>query len=163
LNTDPPHTGEIEEILARWGLEHLAQKIVVEYSPRLRRSLGRTRVDDRRVRLNVELVDADPALRAEVLCHELAHIAVHEIHGCDTKPHGPEWRELVTRAGYDPATRIAVPSGNRRELRRPKRFEHVCPVCQCKRYAGRPMRLWRCRTCYQAGLDGRLVIREASA
>jgi predicted SprT family Zn-dependent metalloprotease len=139
-------------------MPELADNVVIEFSKRLRSVLGRTRVDARRVRLNPLLVSASEKILEEVLCHELAHIAVYERFGASVKPHGLEWVTLVQQAGYEPRLRIRVadasPSINQR------RFEHLCPVCQTVRYAKRPMMRWRCGSCVDAGLEGKLLISK---
>jgi predicted SprT family Zn-dependent metalloprotease len=103
----------------------------------------------------------------EVLCHELAHIAVHELHGSDAAPHGEEWRALVRHAGYKPAARACVVESPARSTTRRRspglRFSHRCPVCQTTRYARSPVYRWRCAPCLEAGLDGILEITSEPA
>lgn len=160
LSAEPPDLDGVAEILSHWGAADLAPVVDIAFSPRLRRTLGRTRVDARRVRLNLELARADPALLREVLCHELAHIVVYERHGRDARPHGPEWRDLMKRAGCQPDTRVAQRGSARGRAGRRRRYEHVCPVCQHARFAARLMGRWRCKSCRDAGLEGRLEVRE---
>jgi len=141
-----------------WGRPGLASSVIIQFSGRLRSSLGRTRVDVRRVRLNPLLASANEQLLDEVLCHELAHIAVYENYGAHVKPHGPEWTALVRQAGFEPRLRISI------AVEKPptttRRFEHLCPICQTVRYAKRSMSQWRCKSCIDAGLEGRLLIRN---
>jgi predicted SprT family Zn-dependent metalloprotease len=47
----------------------------------------------------------------EVLCHELAHVAVYRLHGRSVRPHGPEWKRLVRQVGFGAATHV---QGDRR-------------------------------------------------
>ena len=97
----------------------------------------------------------------EVLSHEIAHIAVRDLHGVGRRPHGPEWMALVRAAGFEPQKRIAWSSGSRTPnasaIQRPN-YLHRCPVCQLRRIARRPVRHWRCAACVTAGLSGRLDI-----
>ena len=139
-------------------MPELADNVVIEFSERLRSALGRTRVDVRRVRLNPILVRTSEKILEEVLCHELAHIAVYERFGSSVKPHGPEWAIFVRQAGYEPRLRISVAGSS--TLISDRRFEHLCPVCQTTRCAKRPMRRWRCASCVDAGLEGKLIIRR---
>lgn len=147
-----------EAFLTLWGISELAGYLDIQFSNRLRSSLGRTRVDMHRVRLNPLLINNDESLLDEVLCHELAHIAVYERFGTTVKPHGPEWADLVRMAGYEPRLRIEVFNVTSRVSG--KRFEHLCPVCQALRYAKRPMTRWRCKRCVTSGLEGKLLIRS---
>ncbi|MEZ4416163.1 MAG: SprT family zinc-dependent metalloprotease [Gemmatimonadota bacterium] len=145
----------------RWGLPDLADHLSVRFSDRMTRSLGRCRPASGRVRLAAHLQDGPAALLEEVLCHEVAHVAVHQLQGRGSPPHGPIWRELVEAAGYParmraPATSTATapsrPTGPR------PRYVHRCPVCHTERMARRPVPEWRCAECLAAGLDGRLEI-----
>ena len=145
------------EYFMLWGAPELADSIDTQFSKRLRTALGRARVDARKVRLNPILFNANTQLLDEVLCHELAHIVVYIRFGRKARPHGAEWAELMRQAGYKPRVRV-----NLEEEKLPiliKTYEHLCPVCQIIRYARRPMNLWRCVSCVEAGLDGKLQIR----
>src|SRR5262245_61372789 len=57
-----------------WGVPHLGDRLQVNLSTRLRRSLGRCRPREGRITLRADL-RRSPAELAEVLCHELAHVA----------------------------------------------------------------------------------------
>ena len=146
------------EYFLLWGVTGLKNNIDFQFSNRLRRALGLTRVDTRRVRLNPVLINTNNKLLDEVLCHELAHIVVYARFGKKAKPHGPEWAALMRQAGYRPRIRINI--GDEKLPRSIKKYEHLCPVCQLIRYARRPMSRWRCVRCIDAGLDGRLHIRS---
>jgi predicted SprT family Zn-dependent metalloprotease len=143
-----------------WGLPGLAESVTVEFSRRFRSSLGRCRPVEGRIRLAAHLANGRRDLLEEVLCHELAHVAVHRLYRRRAKPHGPEWKRLLVKAGFEPRVRFppeegGFPSG---PARRRARYEHRCPVCQVMRMAGRPVRNWRCVECLRAGLSGDLVI-----
>ena len=132
----------VEEWGRLWGVPQLAARARVTTSRRLRRSLGR----------------CNPQTR-QVVCHELAHLAVHLLHGPRAKPHGSEWRALMVAAGYAPDVRFdpADLPEPVREAARPKRvWEHRCPRCDAARDALRRMRRWRCARCRDAGFPGRL-------
>lgn len=139
-------------------MPELASHVDIQFSRRLRSSLGRTRADTHRVRLNPLLEKAGKKLFEEVLCHELAHIAVYERFGAKVKPHGSEWASLVQQAGYEP--RLSAGIDEERQSSNQLRFEHLCPVCQVIRFAKRPMTNWRCGGCVDAGLEGLLLIRN---
>jgi SprT protein len=155
-------------LIARWAVlwrvPGLEQRLTVSFSPRLRRSLGRCVPAKRIVRLNVRLLHATAALLEEVLCHEVAHVAVHELHVTRCRPHGPEWAALMRAAGFEPRVRARL-SHDAQSVVRPARadrplYEHRCPVCQAVRMARRPVPQWRCAACLAARLDGRLLIAK---
>lgn len=159
----------------RWGVPGLESRVIVELSTRLRRSLGRCVPAKRVVRLNARLLEAPEDLLVEVLCHEVAHVAVYELVGRKRyRPHGPEWMDLMRKAGFQPRVRMdpsTLPSSldprhSSRDTRHStlvtRRFEHRCPVCQAVRFARRRVPQWRCARCLRAGLDGELVITDRS-
>lgn len=125
----------------------------------MRVALGRARPREKLIRINAALVDQHPSLLDEVLCHEAAHIAVHELHRGYRRPHGPEWRRLMELAGFAPRARmpLATPlaAAAQRHL-----WHHQCPVCQAWRLARRPVHRWRCAACINAGLPGDLIITK---
>ena len=137
--------------------------MTVEFSTRMRVSLGLCRPAQNRIRLSAVLRDGGSSdLLEEVLCHELAHVAVHRLHGRRAKPHGPEWKSLMRKAGFEPRVRV-----RENDPRLPKafnkprpRWEHRCPVCGVTQMAGRPVRQWRCVRCRKAGRSGKLRIRK---
>lgn len=155
-----------------WRCRPLAS-VKCAVNPRLTVSLGRCRPAARAIELNQRLLSHAGQLRREVLCHEAAHFAVRELHGRAAKPHGSEWRQLVTLAGFEPTAAISLaprgpanPSGSwshparKTRVVRGYRYEHRCPVCQFTRMARRPVGRWRCAACVGAGLDGVLLIRR---
>ena len=72
-----------------WGIPTLPARVTVHYSTRLRSSLGRCTPARGEVRLAAALATRDPDLHREVLCHEVAHVAVHIIHGPGCRPRPP--------------------------------------------------------------------------
>lgn len=162
IRTDVPfpnHRRLIRKWASLWGLPGL-DTVSFELSPRLKTSLARCLPAERSVRLNLALLDpSNRQLLPEVLCHELAHIAVYESNGRRHRPHGPEWQSLVRAAGFEPKTRIALKNPGTGERAQPSpKFEHRCPVCQAVRYSTRRIRTWSCETCYRDGLPGELII-----
>ena len=155
----------------RWGVKDLAAVVTIEFSNRLRRSLGRCQPSTGRIRLAAFLRDGPPEVLKEVLCHEVAHVAVHRLHGSRSKPHGSAWPDLVKRAGFEPRTRapaaMAASSQEAAELTSSStssrssstiRYEHRCPVCHTVRIARRPVPSWHCAECLDAGLRGEMTI-----
>jgi predicted SprT family Zn-dependent metalloprotease len=123
----------------RWGVPALAGEITCQWSPRLRRSLGRAYPDRKIIRLSLLLQQPRYApLFQEVLCHEAAHIAVARSHGRRTASHGPQWQELVRLAGYEPRRCLTIESVVERPASDLVRYEHICPICHVRRFATRP-------------------------
>lgn len=159
-----PH---LQRWCACWGVAPLARELNVVVSSRLRTSLGLCAPTRRELRIASFVVDGPSDLLLEVLCHEAAHAAAHEIHGAGTRPHGREWRALMRVAGYPPRARLGASALDALHASRARRvlWRHVCPVCHARRDAGRPVRQWRCAACRSAGLEGLLSItrRELGA
>jgi len=148
-----------------WGLPDLPDRVTVSFSRRQRVALGRCLPARGVVRLNARLLECPHALLVEVLCHEAAHVAAYLLHG-RCRPHGAEWKALMRAAGYAPAARAQLPAeieATLRPPRRPRVYEHRCPVCRAVRLARRPVPQWRCAACLAAGRDGRIVIHRRDA
>ncbi len=163
LQLPPAVRRQIERLAELWALPELPARVTVRFSARMSRAWGRCYPARGLVTLNPLLrTEAKRHLR-EVLCHELAHVAVYLVHGARARPHGAEWRALVERAGQTARLRLCAP-GEAEGLEpqtRPvvRRWEHRCPVCQMVRTARRKVPGWRCAECRRAGLEGRLEIR----
>lgn len=151
-------TKKINEWFMLWDVNLPISDVTIEFSKRLKTSLGRTHVAKHLVRLNPILLKAEAGYLSEVLCHELAHIAVYEKYGASAKPHGVQWAELMRKAGYEPHVRLV--SKESIDNKAMTKYEHFCPVCQSVRYAYRAMRQWRCSSCIDAGLKGKLMIKS---
>lgn len=150
-----------------WGVPGLASQVTVEISPRMTRGLGRCYPGRRLIRISERLLQGPRSILRETLCHEFAHIAVREINGSKSPPHGSTWAELMRVAGFEPRARLRDPSNEippRNESQRQRYlYVHRCPVCQMERVARRPVKRWRCRACIEAGLDGKLEIERGPA
>ena len=149
-----------------WALPGLTDSVTVEFTRRFRSSLGQCRPMEGRIRLAAHLAEnGNEDLFEELLCHELAHVAVYRLHGRAVRPHGPEWKELVAAAGFKPRARFDRAEGRfpPRSQKPRARWEHQCPVCQATRMAGRPVRNWRCAECHEAGRSGKLIITRIPA
>ena len=157
----------------KWSIPSEAMEVGFKENPRLRRAVARFRRDLRVIEFGPRFF-AEPARQAEVLCHELAHVAVVFLHGPKAKAHGPEWRALVEMAGYRPASFVARPASagelagicQKSQMQRAAGFkpiyEHRCPVCQMVRRAKRPVPQWRCAACAAVGLPGTLAVKRMS-
>lgn len=159
-----PHVGEwIAEWASAWSVTDLASMVRVGFSDRLTRALGRCTPETGSIRLNRKLSKTNHEILREVLCHEVAHIAVWRLYGRSARPHGAEWRELVALAGYEPRVKWVRMPGSL-SVRRPTgeftSYEHVCPVCGSSWTAKRRVSTWRCGACLDAGLEGRLEVHS---
>jgi predicted SprT family Zn-dependent metalloprotease len=152
--------------LTLWNARGLDSSIAIEWSSRMTRSLGRCYPERRVIRLAASLIDGPQNVLEETLCHELAHIVAFEHNGKNGRPHGPEWKALMRKAGFAPRARLrwdGAPPTKRRKRRRRYIYIHLCPVCHAKRNARRAVRQWRCAACIEAGLDGELEIQRRQA
>lgn len=141
---------ELQRWAELWEDEELAE-VRFELSGRMTSSLGRCYPRKRLIRLNPRLFSDLGHLLSEVLCHELAHELVYRRHG-KARPHGEQWRRLVEQAGYPPRTGIPVAGFQRSSTT----YVHRCPECGMTRKAGRRVRQWRCASCVEKGLEGKL-------
>jgi predicted SprT family Zn-dependent metalloprotease len=151
----------IIEWASAWSVLDLPSMVRVGFSKRFTRALGRCTPKTGSIRLNRKLTKANHEILREVLCHEVAHVAVWHAHGRSARPHGPEWRELMALAGYEPRVKW-VRKPDDLSVGRPGRkftiYDHVCPVCGSSWSAKRRVSTWRCGACLDAGLEGRLEI-----
>jgi len=122
---NPPPMAEtfqtwIRDWSSLWHTPDLPSQVHITFSPRLRASLGRCSPRTGSIRLNPGLLEADPAILREVVCHEAAHVAAWLLHGRRARPHGREWKDLMRAAGYEPRARWphhALPEALRRDAR----------------------------------------------
>ena len=152
--------------------------------PGLRRTLGRFSRHTRRIELSPAMLSG--VTLTEVLTHEAAHAALATATATPVRPHGPQWRQLMTQAGIADAratrwcrrAKREPPGAAATARRRPQQqpsvgtqrskpkakagastlYDHWCPVCQASRPAKKPVPAWRCAACVAAGLQGRLEI-----
>jgi len=146
-----------------WGLRKLSDELTFRTSSRFRRSLGSYCARRNEITLADWLVEGPVALRDEVLCHEAAHAAVSLAFGRAPRPHGPEWRDFMTQAGFEPRVRVPfkeLPESRQKLIAQSRSWEHRCPVCQATRLARTRVTRWRCSRCRSAGRSGELVIER---
>lgn len=154
----------LAEYLAEWGeiwrLPDFHKSIELRFSTRLTRVTAKCRPKDGVIVLSTHLQHGPMENLIEALCHEAAHVAAYRLYGQTAKPHGEEWQTLLSAAGFPPR-RVHSTAREAPPQRRPRRrYQHLCPVCQTVRYAGRPVREWRCAVCHDQGLPGEMVIER---
>ena len=148
--------GQVACCQQRWTTDLGA--VDITFSGRLTRSLGLCTPARGSIRLASWLAAAPPELLAEVVVHELAHVAARTLHGA-VAPHGPEWRRLMVTAGL-PA-RATVPESMVAPHRPPREEPavlHRCARCGAERVARRRVPQWRCVACRARGRSGALEI-----
>lgn len=166
--TSPPAKlrGAIDRHLARlsirWGCPALGSGVRVEFSGRLRTAVALCNPKRGVIRLSTALLaPGNRPLLSEALTHEAAHVAVHLLHGPNTKPHGNEWRQLIQAVGFQPRLRLRLPDPATQNAR-PRvprlQYEYRCPVCQSTYRCRRRDSRIRCRPCVEAGLGGLMTI-----
>lgn len=140
-----------------WGAPGLAECVAISFSPRMKKSLGRTLAGSGKINLHAGLLSAPRRFLLQVLCHESAHVAVVLLTRRRKQPHGPEWRKLVETAGYKPSLRMAC-----RWLKTPvtrpinRRQGYRCPICQAVYFQRRRNARLVCPVCDDAGISSRL-------
>jgi predicted SprT family Zn-dependent metalloprotease len=145
-----------------WRLPELRDAGKLQFNPRLRRTVARWVLATGCLEVGPRFFESRRNQTA-ILCHEYAHAAALLRFGPAVRPHGPEWRQFVRAAGFDPVTRHRdltppVRSPGHRRVRQ-LLFEHRCLICHSVRFDPRQMTRWRCAQCVQDGLPGDLSIR----
>lgn len=161
-----PYREWLTQWASLWSVPDLPSKTHIVFSRRLTAALGRCTPQSGSIRLNPGLLEAPTETLREVVCHEAAHVAAWLLHGRRARPHGPEWKDLMRLAGYEPHVRWAegsVPLGVRRRRPSTLTYVHACPVCGASWSAKRRVSRWRCAACLDAGLDGKLEITTRPA
>ena len=129
-----------------WNMPNLAGAVRVAYSRRMRTSLGRARLDEARVDLNLRLLQEHPEELVSTLVHELAHVAVHMRYG-RVAPHGRAFRTLMRSLNLSAK---ATHDLNVKHLERRRRrflYLHICSDCGYSFISHSIRRSWHCRAC----------------
>jgi predicted SprT family Zn-dependent metalloprotease len=162
----PAAEEETRRLLGTWGRlwrrPGLEDAVSIEVSGRLRRSLGLALPLRGLIRIPPAVATGPSGALAEILCHEAAHLVVHERYGRSVRPHGREWARLVESAGFTPRVRLdpARLGLVGWSTARPTLWRHRCPDCGATRIGRRVVRRWRCVRCVAAGRSGTLEVRR---
>ena len=152
-----PTTDELEsragELLALWRVAD--RDLELRWNKRLSTSAGRAFVQLGRVELNPGLLGKHPERVADVLAHEVAHVAAFRLFGKAAAAHGRQWRALMRLAGHEPAVTHDLPV-QRRSGRRGYFYLRVCDACGDRRLQT-AVRYGRCQGCSRR--DCYLVLR----
>jgi predicted SprT family Zn-dependent metalloprotease len=110
------------------ALDDLAERILVEWNPRMRSTAGRAIWPNGLIQLNPRLVEISQEEVRRTVLHELAHLIAYERHPYRRlQAHGREWQRACADVGIpgERAThQLALPS---RTMQRRWRYE--CPAC----------------------------------
>jgi SprT protein len=143
------------DLLLRHGAGELANRVRVEWSPRLRTAAGRAESGSARILLNRRL-GAHGATEIDLtLRHELAHLLAQFRAGRRRiAPHGAEWRQACADLDIPGEARChSLPFPIQR---RKRRYLYICPHCQRGFPRTRPLRRTSaCLTCCRAFTRGR--------
>jgi predicted SprT family Zn-dependent metalloprotease len=137
------------------GLAALADRLHVEWNPRLRTSAGRAWTDHARIELNPAIAGFGEDEVRRTLLHELAHlVARHRAGRRRIAPHGAEWRRACAELGIPGETaRHRLPLEPARQQRR---FAYGCPACGAViRRVRRIRRAVACLACCRRHAGGR--------
>ena len=114
-----------------WCIPELSDTGKLQFNPRLTRTVARWVLATRCLEVGRRFFESNRK-QTSILCHEYAHAAAVLRFGPGVRSHGPEWRQLVRAAGFEPAARSrGMPQGVRpagQRLGRPLRFEHRLSV-----------------------------------
>lgn len=142
-------------LLQRHGANTLANRVIVEWSSRLRSAAGRAEYANARVLLNCRLTAHGHAEIDRTFRHELAHLLAQARAGRRRiSPHGQEWRRACSDLGIGDETRChQLPFPIKRQRRR---YLYFCPNCRCNFARTRPLRRTSaCLACCRAFNGGR--------
>jgi SprT protein len=128
LPTELELTSYCQALLKGLGLEDCADKVKVNWNPRMRSTAGYASFPSWRIDMNPRLVAFEGQIDRTVR-HELAHlIAYHRAGRSRIEPHGPEWRQACADLGIpdeSPTHQLPLP---RRQQHRGIAYQ--CPVCR---------------------------------
>lgn len=128
LRKDQELTTQCAYLLRSLQQETLAEKVVVEWNPRMRTTAGRAFWPCGKIELNPKLRELAPDEVQQTLLHELAHLLAYARVGRRRiTAHGPEWRQACADLGIpgESATHSLPLPG--RTMKR--QWRYACPAC----------------------------------
>lgn len=154
---------QARDLLRAAGAHRLAEKVVIEWNPRLKTAAGRADYQHSKVSLNPRLHDHGSAEIDRTLRHELAHLLAHVRAGRRRiQPHGEEWRAACADLGIGDETRChTLPFPIRRRARR---MLYKCGCCgrnfpRVRRFKRGTACLACCRAHNRGRYDARFILR----
>jgi len=129
-----------------WEMPDLPRQVSFGYNSRLRTTLGRAVLEDRRVELNTRLLIEHPEELITTFVHELAHVAVYIRYG-RVAPHGFEFRTLMCAVGLSPAATHDLPVAHLKRRRPRYLYLHRCSDCGYSFITRSVRRNIYCRAC----------------
>ncbi|MEO5753858.1 MAG: SprT-like domain-containing protein [Chthoniobacterales bacterium] len=141
---DPALETLARDLLLQHGAIALADRVIVEWSARLRTAAGRAEYGTPRILLNCRLSAFGEAEIDRTLRHELSHLLAQSRAGRRrVAPHGEDWRRACADLGIAGEPRChELPFPARRQVRR---YVYGCP--HCRRQFPRTRRLRRTSAC----------------
>jgi len=136
-----------DRLAQAWNYPGISRRVSIAYNTRLRTTIGRAILDDRRVELNTRLLRENPRELPGVLAHELAHIVVYLRYG-PVRPHGRQFRQLMRAVGLSAATTHKLKTAHLQRRRRKYLYLHCCDTCG---YSFISRRVWRSYYCVACG------------
>jgi predicted SprT family Zn-dependent metalloprotease len=154
-------TNLLNRLSKKWKLPNLYwSDLQLEWSPRLKKSLGIAYPGKRLARFNCLLkLDEYSYLLDEVVCHELAHLVAYDHEKKYLANHNSVWKELMTEAGFEPRLGLSIDDLRPVSMKQNRvLYAHTCPVCHASRASLKPNPSWICIGCRNVGFDGKLNI-----
>ena len=129
-----------------WEEPNLDRWTLIGYNGRLRTTLGRALLEERRVELNPRLLHEHPTELVPTLVHELAHLVVYRRYGRAT-PHGIQFRTLMRAVNLSPKATHDLPADKFKSRRRRYLYLHRCDKCGQTFIARKVYRNYFCSIC----------------
>ena len=134
-----PLLDEARELLRGVGASALAERVRIEWNPRMRSTAGLAYPGRALVRLNPKLREFGDEEIQRTLRHELAHLLAQDRAGRKRiEPHGAEWRRACRDLGLVDEKRTHDLPLPRRKIAR--RHHYRCPACAAMIARVRPLR-----------------------
>lgn len=136
---DEALTAKCRDLLLSISCHELAERVKVNWSPRLRSTAGLAFPGKGWIRLNPRLQQFGEAEVDQTLRHELAHLlANYRVGRRRIAPHGPEWQKACADLGVPNEKRCHDLPLPRKEISR--RHLYRCPGCKAEMKRVRPIR-----------------------
>lgn len=114
FDTIPEALTLVREVYTKLGDHSLADKIRIEFNPRLTSCMGTARFSQKVIHLSLPLWRrATTKQRRDLIIHEACHLFAEHRCGSEIRSHGAEWRYFMCKAGIEPSAKHDVQPLNR--------------------------------------------------